>query len=56
MFATLQDFQSAADKSQVPGALHLQYYTELADSKGLVLMRGEVDPERLTTTGATSLR
>lgn len=55
MFTELEQYQRAADKSAVPSCLHLRYYTDLAATKDIVLVRGEVDLARLTTTEAQTL-
>jgi hypothetical protein len=51
IFTELDKYQRAGDKSAVPSCLHLRYYTDLAQAKGIVLVRGEVDLTRFTTTG-----
>jgi hypothetical protein len=55
IFTELDKYQRAGDKSAVPSCLHLRYYTDLAQAKGIVLVRGEVDLTRLTTTGTVDL-
>jgi ATP synthase F1 complex assembly factor 1 len=55
IFTDLESYRQAADKGAVPAALHLRYYTELAKQKHIVLVRGELDPTRLTATEAQTL-
>jgi hypothetical protein len=55
MFTELERYQQAMDKSAVLPSLHLRYYTDLSQDKGLVLMRGEVDRAHLSTTGMSDL-
>ncbi len=55
LFTLLEEYQRAADKSSVEPFLTLQYFTELSRDKGVVLMKGDVDEAKVTTTEAQYL-
>jgi hypothetical protein len=55
MFTLLEDYQKAIDKSTLQPLLVMKYFTELANTKGLVLSRGDVETSKLTTTEAQYL-
>eukprot|EP01116_Phalansterium_solitarium_P003635 TRINITY_DN14453_c0_g1_i1.p4 TRINITY_DN14453_c0_g1~~TRINITY_DN14453_c0_g1_i1.p4 ORF type:complete len:191 (+),score=50.38 TRINITY_DN14453_c0_g1_i1:782-1354(+) len=52
-FTSLAEFQ--AKNKYAPTALGVQHFAELADSKGLVLMRGEVDTKVISVDEARML-
>lgn len=54
LFAKLEDYQKKSNTEIAP-LLTLQCYTELASTKDLVLLRGDVPPGSLTTTEAQYL-
>jgi len=55
LFTELERYQKEANKGVVPPSLHLRYYPDLVETKGIALVRGEVDLARLSTTDAQYL-
>ena len=53
IFTTLEEYQKKLGGA--PAYLQVSYYTELQESKGIVLMRGDVDTSVITTQEAQLL-
>ena len=55
LMGKLEEYQKYKSMEAITPILTLQYYTDLAETKELVLMRGDVMPESITTTEAQYL-